>query len=33
MLLFGDLDKLKLINDNFGHERGDMTPIAAANML
>lgn len=33
MLLFADLDKLKLINDNFGHEKGDMALIDAANVL
>lgn len=33
MLLIADLDKLELINDNFGHEKGDMALIAAANVL
>ena len=32
-LLFLDLDKFKLINDNFGHEAGDHYLTSTANML
>lgn len=33
ILLFADIDALKLINDNLGHEKGDMAIIDAANAL
>ncbi|BBP44789.1 hypothetical protein THMIRHAS_01620 [Thiosulfatimonas sediminis] len=32
-LLFFDLDEFKLINDNFGHARGDLALIAVANTM
>jgi diguanylate cyclase (GGDEF)-like protein len=33
MLLFADLDKMKLINDNLGHKKGDDALIAVASIL
>ncbi|MCX7746536.1 MAG: GGDEF domain-containing protein [Clostridia bacterium] len=33
LILFADLDKLKLINDNFGHKEGDAAIIAAGQIL
>jgi diguanylate cyclase (GGDEF)-like protein/PAS domain S-box-containing protein len=33
MLLFADLDGLKWINDNLGHQEGDMALIDVANIL
>lgn len=32
-LLFADVDNLKLINDNFGHDAGDKTLIEASKIL
>ena len=33
LVIYGDLDGLKSINDNFGHESGDRAIIAAASIL
>lgn len=33
VLIFGDLDNLKKINDTFGHENGDYAIICAANFI
>jgi two-component system cell cycle response regulator len=33
MLLFADLDRMKSINDNFGHEKGDKALIEVASIL
>lgn len=33
MLLFADLDKMKSINDNLGHKKGDMALIEVASIL
>ena len=33
LVIYGDLDGLKSINDNFGHEAGDKAIIAAATIL
>ncbi len=33
VMIFADLDNLKYMNDNFGHECGDRLIIAAANMF
>jgi diguanylate cyclase (GGDEF)-like protein len=33
LLLFADVDKMKWINDNLGHKRGDKALIEAANIL
>ena len=32
-MLFADLDKMKLINDNLGHTKGDKALIEAASIL
>ena len=33
LLLFADVDNMKLINDNFGHQEGDKALIDTANIL
>ncbi len=33
ILFFADLDSLKMINDNFGHEEGDFALMCAASIL
>jgi len=33
MLLFADLDKMKSINDNLGHKKGDEALITVASIL
>ncbi|MGN1090800.1 MAG: GGDEF domain-containing protein, partial [Huintestinicola sp.] len=33
VLLFGDLDNLKTINDTFGHDDGDYAIVSAANFI
>lgn len=33
LLLFTDLDKMKWINDNFGHQAGDKALVETANIL
>lgn len=33
VLIFGDLDNLKTINDTFGHDDGDYAIVSAANFL
>ncbi len=33
VIIFGDLDNLKKINDNFGHEEGDYAILCAANFI
>lgn len=33
LLFFADLDSLKMINDNFGHEEGDYALMSAASIL
>lgn len=33
LLIFSDLDRLKWINDNLGHEEGDRALVAAADIL
>ena len=33
MLFYGDLDKLKLINDNLGHEEGDRAICDVSDIL
>ena len=33
LVIYGDLDGLKSINDNFGHEAGDKAIIAIATIM
>ena len=33
MVIFGDMDNLKIINDTFGHDEGDRAIIETANIL